>query len=84
MTEENRVLLKDQMIPEFNITSSMDYPEQGMARIRGMIKEWAVTITWDYLTDQENVQLETMGIYDGHKQGPCPISKLKEVLQTMV
>ena len=82
MTEENRLRLKDQMIPEFVITSSMDYPDQGAAKVRGMINQLAITITWDYWEDIENVTIETMNISGQSNFGPCPIDKLKDVLKT--
>ena len=80
MIEELRQKLASSIPPSFRIDSSMDYPDDGCAKVRGLTGKWAVYIEWHYEENPDMCWLETRGIDEEGRGGECPINSLHDVL----
>jgi hypothetical protein len=72
------------MIPEFQITSAMDFPDTSSSKVRGMLQQWAITIDWDYANNPDHVWLETKGVDGSGKGAPCELAQLGAVLKSLL
>jgi hypothetical protein len=60
------------------IHSSVDFPDEGIAKIRGICEKCAFTLTWNYIQEPEFIQVETIML---DQEGQETIISLKDLSQ---
>jgi hypothetical protein len=61
------------------ITSSIDYPEDGVAKVRGFSKDFGITLEYDYIDHPDEIYVETVSIDNNGKSATIPLQALKNL-----
>jgi hypothetical protein len=80
MDDNEKERLLNALPKNITIYSSMDYPDEGTAKIRGVTNKFGFTLDWHYYNDPDNIRIATMAIEDNGIEGVIPLDQLKDYL----
>jgi hypothetical protein len=80
MDESYKTKLLTNLPPGLKIFSSMDYPEQGIAKIRGVCSKCGWTLEWHYLEDPDYIHIETTCLDQTGIDGNIRLEDIKDYL----
>jgi hypothetical protein len=80
MEENLRQRLISSLPTKVRIDSSMDYPDQGYAKVRGVTAKCGFTLTYDYWDNPDTIKLQTFELNDRGFDGEIPLEELNDYL----
>jgi len=85
MTEEKRLLLKDQLPLQFRLDGARDFPEDynPYAVVMGTIGKYGIKIEWKYISDPDDIYFCALSL-NNVVEKVVPITQLKDNLLKLI
>jgi len=78
MDDSYKKILKENLPQKIRVDSSVDFPELGQAKLRGVSPRWAWKLEWHYLEKPDEIFIETYGVNEPGISCIIPITELEK------